>query len=103
MEETQVKLIGAEIVRLSLQPGDVLVLSFNECRRRDDLEHLRNAIQERFGVPVVVLTNGIELKAILNVSPECQELAADARAKAAEQQAAWLENVQNMLKEPSNA
>ena len=103
-EELKVTLIGAEIVRLRLEPGDMLVVSHHDCRHPNEMKGLRTAIQETFGVPALVLTHGIKLEAILSVSPECQEMAADVKAKAAEEHADNMRKVlESLTKEPAHA
>lgn len=100
-EKVVVKLIGAEVVRLSLQPGDVLVVSIPGSASRAMTDDIRCSFREVFGVPVVLMREGIQLKALISVSPEIPNVM---RIPRAEEEAKRMQSIADALtKEPSNA
>lgn len=92
--EITIRNIDVALTKVNIQPGDVLLVSVPAVRQRSDLEFIKNGFQEAFGVPAVVLTNGMKVEAVLTVAPECLERAAAERARSAEEVA---ENIRKVL------
>jgi hypothetical protein len=87
MEETTITVRNVDVVltKISIQPGDVLVVSSDQRLRQEQHANIVRTFSESFGCPVCLLDSGLKLEAVLSISQECLELAAAERNKRAEE------------------
>lgn len=63
--------LTVEVAKLSLKPGDVLLLTFAGCMRREDRVNIQQCVEQVIAPNrCLVLTGGLEASVLEHVNPD---------------------------------